>query len=182
MRIHSRPINFRQSGLNTGEKKNAIVPSRSSRIVTSGVITQHLRGTSRDRSIGRWYRALSLRFWFMNHSRRVTTWNAPATNLPRDEATSSPDPRRLGTEVIEYREEPSRVVSARSASARSSSGTLAPYVPFISRSGPRVSAILISPARYLARVSLRKFPHSFLPSPSVSRRTLWFTGAANESP
>ena len=52
------------------------------------------------------------------------------TNLPRDEATSSPDPRRLGTETIEYREEPSRVASAFSARARPSSDTLAPSVPF----------------------------------------------------
>jgi len=92
----------------------------------------------------------------MYHSGHVVeiTHQRTTTETPYGEATSSPDPRRLGTETIEYLEEPSRLVSARSARARSSSGTLALSVPlWTSRS-------LAEPIS-LVRLRVRsKLPHS----------------------
>jgi len=121
-------VNF---SLNT--RKNATSPPRSLRIVTSGSSIDTYKADREDDlwTTREWWHAFLLRFWFMDHlpmSRTVV--RRTIINLPRDEATSSPDPRRLGTETIEYREEPSRVVSASSARARPSSDTLAPSVPF----------------------------------------------------
>lgn len=92
----------------------------------------------------------------MDHtSASRTVVRRTVTNLPCDEATSSPDPRRLGTETIEYREEPSRVASASSVRARASSDTLAPFVSFWTIGF--VHRLLL--ARSLTRFAL-KLPHS----------------------
>lgn len=134
-------------------RENAIGPPRFPRIVTSGSsIGTCGAGHVGSRPGDPWAmtpRALAPIFdsW-ITRPRRVPS----VTNLPCDEATSSPDPWRLGTETIEYREEPSRVSSASFARARPSSDTLAPFISFW-------TPALFAAARSHTR-SAPKLPHS----------------------
>jgi len=126
-----------------------------------------LRGSRRDRSDDNCWPMCAFAPILIHVSlgpRRGGHASTATTETPYGEATSSPDPRRLGTETIEYLEEPSRLVSARSARARSSSGTLALSVPLWTS---RSLAEPISLVRLRVSLQTPTFG-AFLPSPRLS--------------